>query len=337
VVRVVGNASQGEPGRPEAGEYGAIAASVLLATRDRAELLAATLDTLCAQHGLDNIAWEVIVVDNGSTDETPRVLASLQQRLPLIVLNEPLPGKSRAINRGLRLVRGRFVLFIDDDIQPVSSWMVDLLAATERWPDYGVFCGPVIPLYSQSMPDWLLDSLQRNRGSERAFFGCVDLSLPEGPVRLLPNGSFMIRSTALRGMGYDESMGPQGLHYRMAEDTDLLLRLQRAGVGTIWVPSASVRHVVRAEQLEQRWLLQRAEAQGSGIAWYAHQCWPHVPGIKLVKRLATPWYLGMLYLAEWRQYREHGATEAERFDKAARTAFMRGFVANWRLIIQRPA
>ena len=74
--------------------------SVLIATRDRSKLLEATLDHLRYQDLLD-IRWEVIVVDNGSVDDTPFVLTRAREQLPLVTLHEPRPGKNRALNSAL--------------------------------------------------------------------------------------------------------------------------------------------------------------------------------------------------------------------------------------------
>ena len=71
--------------------------SVIIATRDRAGPLARTLSSLSRQE-VGRLAWQVLVVDNGSSDSTRDVIDSFKGRLPLIGLNEPTPGKSRALN-----------------------------------------------------------------------------------------------------------------------------------------------------------------------------------------------------------------------------------------------
>ena len=77
---------------------GACDLSVLIATRDRAGSLARTLDSLVAQE-ISGLDWELLVVDNGSSDETPAVLARFAKTLPLFALAELRPGKNRALNR----------------------------------------------------------------------------------------------------------------------------------------------------------------------------------------------------------------------------------------------
>ena len=79
--------------------------SVIIASRNHARSLESTLADLQRQQ-VEGIAWELIVVDNGSDDDTPSVLERAGERLPLIVINEPEPGQNRARNRALEIARG---------------------------------------------------------------------------------------------------------------------------------------------------------------------------------------------------------------------------------------
>jgi glycosyltransferase involved in cell wall biosynthesis/peptidoglycan/xylan/chitin deacetylase (PgdA/CDA1 family) len=89
--------------------------SVVVPTYNRASLLDRCLSALAAQEEPD-AELEVVVVDDGSTDDTPRVLERYASLLPLRFERQPNRGQPAALNRGLRLARGESCLFLDDDV-----------------------------------------------------------------------------------------------------------------------------------------------------------------------------------------------------------------------------
>src|SRR5690242_8788112 len=99
--------------------------SVVIPTRDRAETLERTLDVLAAQKAPPG-GFELVVVDNGSTDATADVLRRAQERLPvpLAALHEPRPGPAAARNAGVRRAAGNVILFLGDDMAPAGADLV---------------------------------------------------------------------------------------------------------------------------------------------------------------------------------------------------------------------
>src|SRR5882724_775963 len=235
-------------------------ASVIFATRDRSNLLAQTLAHLGRQTTPD-LHWELIVVDNGSTDETPSVLAKAAERLPLQALHEPSPGKNRALNRALAVAQGELLIFTDDDVIADPGWIASMVAAARRWPQATVFGGRVLLAFPPDTPGWLQEPL---RGAMN--FARYAPAAPEGPTTHLPNGpNFAVRADALGGLRYREDIGPQaGVTYAMGSETELIARLRAQGAGMVYVPSATVQHVVQAAQLTDRYLLGRSYRLGRG-------------------------------------------------------------------------
>ena len=82
--------------------------TILMATRNRAQILREVLESYC-RIVPPHDGWKLVVIDNGSTDETTQVLDSFQNRLPLQVLSESRPGKSCALNTGLKLAEWGFM------------------------------------------------------------------------------------------------------------------------------------------------------------------------------------------------------------------------------------
>jgi glycosyltransferase involved in cell wall biosynthesis len=231
--------------------------SVILATRDRADLLEQTLRHFAAQ-ALGRLSWQVIVADNGSSDRTPDVLRAAADTLPLEAVLETAPGKNRALNRALPLARGRLLVFTDDDVVPEPGWIAELVAAADRWPEYGIFAGRILPLFPNETPDWL-----ERHWFVGAAYARYALEQAEGPTKHLPFGpNFMVRASAMEGVRYAEEIGPSGEDYVSGSETELLLRLTRRGERIVYVPSATVGHVVRPNQVDVEWLFGRSYRLG---------------------------------------------------------------------------
>jgi len=235
--------------------------SVLLATRNRGPLLR---DTLASFGRLDTtgLRWEVIVVDNGSSDETGAVLAEMSTELPLAALHEPHPGKNFALNRGLEVARGDLLVFTDDDVLPERGWLQAHVRAARAWPEASIFAGKIIPRF----PDGTPDTLKRHE-PVRTLLCEFDLPEPEGWTRVLPLGpNFAIRAASMAGVRYEVRIGPEeGQNYAMGSETELLKRLTDRGDRIVYVPSAVVEHVVQPHQAQIPWLLGRSFRLGRGL------------------------------------------------------------------------
>jgi len=234
--------------------------SVILATRNRAGLLEATLGWLGTQR-TGPVTWEVVVADNGSTDRTAEVLRRAAGSLPLVAVAELRPGKNRAMNRALEAARGDLLLFSDDDVIPEPHWVAEMAAAAARWPDDDVFGGEVRLAFPEGTPPWLREPFHPALNFAR--YGANE---PEGPTARLPNGpNFALRAAALAALRFSEAIGPDGTPgYAMGSETELLERLRERGARFIYVPGAVVQHVVQPHQLETRYLLGRSYRLGRG-------------------------------------------------------------------------
>ncbi len=307
---------------------GALDVSLVIATRNRARILAETLKELrCQQVGATR--WEVVVVDNGSTDDTPAVLREAAAFLPLVALEEPRPGKNRAMNRALAAVRGDLLLFSDDDVIPDPRWIAEIHAAACRWPGYDVFGGKILLRHPPGTPEWLCEFGDYEAGLPR-----YAPDAPEGPIDKLPYGpNYAVRAHAMPATRFDESVGPRPGSYPMGSEIELLLRLQRAGATPVYVPSAVVYHVLEAWQLTPWYLARRMFRLGRGMVrlGISHPAY----GLRLGQRsrplLGVPGYLFRNLVLESR-----GAAAAmlqgprARLAGALRASFVVGCIAEYR-------
>lgn len=207
--------------------------------------------------------WHVLAVDNGSTDDTLRILNGASERLPLAVLQEPQAGKNRALNHALDHVRGDLLVLTDDDVVPERDWLLQLEAGAREHPDCDVFGGTIRPVWPAPPPAWLTEA-----GLPlHVLYALADR--PSGPCA--PSDIFgpnmAIRTQLFReGLRFNPSVGPDGTaRYAMGSETELLLRLEHAGHRAWFVAEAVVGHQVRPEQMERDWVLGRAYRHGFGV------------------------------------------------------------------------
>ena len=134
--------------------------NILIATRNGGALLPRVLDGYLAL-GDAGVSYEIIVVDNGSEDDTGAVLQSYSEKLPLAALHEPEPGKNRALNTGLAALDADRVILSDDDAIPHAGFLDAWMQAFDGHPDADVFGGAISPLFDVQMPDWMLEQKPR--------------------------------------------------------------------------------------------------------------------------------------------------------------------------------
>jgi glycosyltransferase involved in cell wall biosynthesis len=303
--------------------------TVLFATANRADLLGETLGHLERLDTLD-LTWQLIVVDNGSKDTTTEVLSRATARLPLIALHEPAPGKNRALNLGLPHAKGDLVVFTDDDVVPHRDWLRELVGASRRWPAHDIFAGRITPRFPSETPRWV-----REHPFGEAAYARFDLDHGEGPTDKLPFGpNFAVRGRVVAQHAYSETIGPRaGQNYSMGSETEYLLRLQRAGHGIVYVPSAQVEHVIQQSQTTPDWLLGRSFRLGRGLTRLGlvnPSQPPRLFGIplRLVPRIGRTWlrYRASVVLG-WHRH----------FDVALEYHFLRGSLHELRLMAREHA
>jgi glycosyltransferase involved in cell wall biosynthesis len=208
----------------------AIAGSLIVCTRNRADRLAVFLDRLSDIAGIDR--WELVLVDNASTDETPRALAEFATETPLSVTLacEPDPGLGRARNAGILAARGAILAFTDDDCYPQEDYLAKIERAFED-PVLGFVGGRVLLYDPEDAP--------------------VTIQTSTDPSDILP-GSYVVpglihgANMAFRRAVIDE-VGPfdpelgAGTPFA-GEDVDLQMRASAANWRGRYLPEAVVYH-----------------------------------------------------------------------------------------------
>ncbi|HWF85945.1 MAG TPA: glycosyltransferase, partial [Vicinamibacterales bacterium] len=128
--------------------------SVVICTFNRADALRQALARLREQTASPD-TYEVIVVDNNSSDDTPAVIAQAAQLAPVRSVREPIQGLSFARNHGVRISRGEVVAFTDDDVCVAADWIETICRVAAERSDIAWFGGRVLPVWPAAPPAWL--------------------------------------------------------------------------------------------------------------------------------------------------------------------------------------
>ena len=234
----------------------------MFATRNRAAALAPVLECFTRLIAPED-GWKLVVVDNGSTDGTSALLRSYAGRLPLVVLFEANAGKNRALNTALPQLENTLIVLTDDDVLPRPDWLVRLRQASLDHPEVSLFGGTVLPHWSDARPAWLTEAavpfsvLYAKQTREAGPCSCDAIFGPNMAVR---------SSVFAAGHQFSETIGPDQSRamYAMGGETEFLRRVEAAGYRSRFVPEAVVGHIIRPEQLDEAWILQRAYRYGIG-------------------------------------------------------------------------
>lgn len=217
--------------------------SVAICTWNRSSLLSQTLARMCELQVPARLDWELLVVDNNSTDDTADVIAQYKSRLPIRRVFEPRPGISNARNRAVAEARGDPLVFTDDDVLVDCGWLESYVGAFHRWPDAGFFGGPIVPWFESEPPALI----RANADALRGPFASLDLGSVERAfvAKETPYGANMaFRKSSFAERAFDPNLGVSPGSAIRNEETEYCLALARGGIAGVWVPSASVRHFV---------------------------------------------------------------------------------------------
>jgi glycosyltransferase involved in cell wall biosynthesis/GT2 family glycosyltransferase len=236
-----------------------------MATYNGAPTLPRVLAAYAALAAPDD-GWRLVIVDNGSTDDSRDIILAHARRLPLSYLHEARRGKNVALNRGLAEVLADaatdLLVFTDDDAMPAPNWLRCLSARAAAHPAYAVFGGAIVADWAAPPPDWVLAHVPLG-----LTYGLTAPDLADGPVfpGLVWGANMAVRRAVFdAGFRFDESLGPNGGEYAMGGETSFTRRVAAAGFRSWFCRDAVVAHHIRAHQLQAPFLLQRARRFGRG-------------------------------------------------------------------------
>lgn len=294
--------------------------TVALCTHNHNNRLVRTLADL-AQLKPPVSPWELLVIDNASTDTTPALLASSDwrpEKTDVRIVREEKLGLSNARNRALQEARGEYILFMDDDETPDPAWLAEYeQAMREHRPDA---LGGRIEVFFEDggRPLWLQDELL-------GFLGKLDHGeacwLTESTTPIF-GGNFAFRRSVFERIGnFDARLGRQGTANIGGEDTEIYRRLLEHGCRVRWVPQAIIHHRIQTPKLQRSYFLDLHFRQGRMEGTRKHGKGSRIPPLYLYPQVARAY--GRALATRFQQ----GANRSLRLEMNA--AYFTGYLIGW--------
>ncbi|HOE65776.1 MAG TPA: glycosyltransferase [Candidatus Hydrogenedentes bacterium] len=235
--------------------------TVAVCTRNRAHLLPTVVQSIARQDFPDR-SIDILIVDNDSTDKTPRVLQQLSEKFPGVRgAREPRRGIGHARNRAIEEARGEWLVYIDDDAEMLPGYFAALDRVLQEENDIGAVGGPIEVGWLGPVPAWYEPALD-------GLFNKLDIASYRTTLRYpqeIYTTNFAARASLLSELGgFRADLAAPGSGVTAeAEDAEMALRIQTvAGLRILWDPAMRVRHYVQPERLTPAYMIAKAEQTG---------------------------------------------------------------------------
>ncbi|MCP6757932.1 MAG: hormogonium polysaccharide biosynthesis glycosyltransferase HpsE [Fischerella sp. CENA71] len=235
--------------------------TVAIPTYNGEKRLPNVLEHLLNQTGVENLNWEIIIVDNNSSDQTAEVISHYQNnyngKFTIKYFQEKEQGIAFARQRAVTEAKGDFIAFLDDDNLPANDWILQSYKFGQKYPHAGAWSGKIHGSFEVNPPE-NFKKIQtflaiREHGEEAHLFDANTLRLP-------PGAALVVRKQA-----WCESVpkklifkGRLGKFMISGDDTEVLLYIHKAGWQIWYNPAMHVVHQIPSWRLERDYLLNLA-------------------------------------------------------------------------------
>ena len=201
----------------------------------------------------DGVEWELLVVNNNSTDHTDQVILRHEKELPIRRLFEPKQGHSNSRNCAVAAADGDLILWTDDDVLVDTEWLAAYHDAARLWPDAAFFGGTIEPWFEIEPPGWFKRNIKALR-TNYALCSYDPTVRPLAPGEIPFGANMAFRAKVLKGHTFDVRLGRVGHSMVGWDETSLIKRLEELGHHGIWVGTARVRHYIPGDRLTLSYL-----------------------------------------------------------------------------------
>ncbi len=225
--------------------------TIVVCTRNRCGELRRLLDNLAEEVVQSTSTWDVLVVDNGSTDDTRSVVADVARTfpVPLRVALEPELGIAHARNRGIEEAGGDVLVYLDDDVTVRKGWF---LALETEFSDSSIDAagGPVFPHFPNNAPTDYVRAVTGDRCGSTGLYDLGADALELSAALGAPRGANMaLRASLLERVGRFQTSLGWGREQLPGEETDLFVRCFRLGARVRYSPAMAVDHFLQADKV----------------------------------------------------------------------------------------
>ena len=235
--------------------------SVAICTWNRADLLRQTLLHMQGLHIDGQFAWELVIVNNNSTDGTQLVIEEFRQSLPIVDVFEPIQGHSQSRNRAVATASGDYLVWTDNDVLVDPNWLAAYHEAFQTYPDAAFFGGVIEPEFETPRPAWLearWDVCQAVYAAR--MLGTQPLVLDE---KTLPYGAnYAVRMDVQRQFLYDIAFGRKATAMIGEDEVAVLRAMAQAGHRGMWVPAARLKHFIPTNRICESYVRKYFVGQG---------------------------------------------------------------------------
>ncbi|MFN3530985.1 MAG: glycosyltransferase family 2 protein [Candidatus Brocadia sp.] len=234
--------------------------SAIICTHNRATYLTKAIQSLIDQR-MSKDKYEIIIVDNSSTDSTKEAVAQFSGKNNIRYIYESTLGLSFARNTGWRNARGRYVAYLDDDAIACPGWLDKISEVFETvTPRPGCVGGRVEPIWESSRPGWLSDWLLHG-------LTIIDWKTPHVLTNLSAewlvgaNIAFPVEILQCVG-GFTSSLDRVGNNLLSSGDVFLEKKIMKMGYSCFYHPDIAIGHHIFESRLSQSWFIRRYYWQG---------------------------------------------------------------------------
>ena len=129
--------------------------SVVFSTKNGASRLPRTLNSLCELEFKGD--WELLIVDNGSDDNTVEIISAYREKLPITLLEQTIPGKNASLNMAISHIKGEICVFTDDDVRVEPNWLTSINEVANSNKEYDIFGGAIAGEWEEAPEQWIID------------------------------------------------------------------------------------------------------------------------------------------------------------------------------------
>jgi glycosyltransferase involved in cell wall biosynthesis len=221
--------------------------SVCICTYNRANLLAEALASLVCQSS-DSSLYEIIVIDNNSTDQTVEVTSAFSKQYPFVRRAcETQQGLSHARNRGFNEAKAGWVAYMDDDAKAYPDFIEQALRVMDM-NSFDCFGGVYLPWYRYGKPKWFQDHYATN-GRLREDIGILKTENASG-------GVIVFRKKVLEQLGgFPVDLGMHGQTIGYGEETYVQMQMRKEGFTIGFNPELKIEHIVALYKLDPFWII----------------------------------------------------------------------------------
>ena len=224
--------------------------SIIICTYNRIQYLPKCINN-CKQQSLSKTRYEVIVVDNNSTDDTKSFCLDFKEKNPdlnFIYVNESNQGHTWARNKGIDISKGSILSFLDDDAFPNSEYAERIIHFFSGHPHVIGIGGKIIPIYEDDVaPQWMSSYLL-------TLVSAIDLGNKNIPFTgsKFPIGANMaFRQSAFEKVGkFNVNLGRKGNELEGGDEKDLAIRLKKSGETLMYVHDVLVDHIIPSKRIQ---------------------------------------------------------------------------------------